>query len=73
MYVRVQGGMEDYRQYIQLGGVKKMKILETLSNSDESLPFGAVSYHANYFFKIRSLTCAPTRFTFLNKKIKFKF
>ena len=42
-----------------------MKMLEHLSNSNESLPFGVVSYHAKYFFKIRSGRCAPTRFKFL--------
>jgi len=42
--------------------VKKAKTLEPQRNSDNSLPFGIVSYHVKYFFKIRSLRFAPRRF-----------
>ena len=41
------------------------KILEPQRNSDNSLPFGAVSYHVKYFFKIRTVRFAPTRFKIL--------
>ena len=50
-----------------------MKILETLSISDESLPFDVVSYNAKNIFKIRSRRYAPTRFKLLKFKKHFKF